>query len=73
MNSIRLLLRFWEPNERKFYTVTINNPVPDLEEEDLEIEKQKLVGVLVPATCQPDEAVYVTTTRDEVMNLIPEN
>lgn len=73
MDDLRLVLKFWEPNEKKFYNITLRNPVPNLEEEDLELEMQKLIGVFVPATCVVDEAIYVQTTYDEVMNLIDNN
>jgi hypothetical protein len=70
MNSLKLTLKFWEPDEKKFYNITVNDPKENLEQAQIESIMAEMIGILVPSTCLVDEATYVQTTYDEIMNII---
>lgn len=72
MNRTVLKLVFWDPEERRKKTFTISDPLEDLTQTEIEAAMQAMVGVLVPDAAQVDEAIYETTTTNEVMNLVEE-
>ncbi len=66
----RLRMKFYDPTLGKSKTISVDGVLDTLTQEEIEPIMQSLVGVLVPATAQVDEAQIVETTTNEVFNLI---
>ncbi|HPZ74850.1 MAG TPA: DUF2922 family protein [Candidatus Pacearchaeota archaeon] len=72
MTEVILKLYFWDPTEGKHIYIKVDDPQENLDQATIETAMQAMIGVLVPETVQIDEAIYETTTTNEVMNLVEE-
>jgi hypothetical protein len=66
----RLSMKFYDPNEQKSKTLSIDGVLETLTQAEVEPVMQSMIGVLVPATAQVDEASIIETTTNEIFNLI---
>lgn len=63
-------MKFYDPNEQKSKTLSIDGVLETLTQAEVEPVMQSMIGVLVPATAQVDEASIIETTTNEIFNLI---
>ncbi|RAO98992.1 hypothetical protein PW5551_06415 [Petrotoga sp. 9PW.55.5.1] len=66
----RLSMKFYDPNEQKSKTLSVDGVLETLTQAEVEPVMQSMIGVLVPATAQVDEASIIETTTNEIFNLI---
>ena len=66
----RLQMKFYDPVEKKSKTLSIDGVIDTLTQAEVEPVMQSMIGVLVTADSQVDEAIIVETTTNEVFNLI---
>ncbi|MDN5343473.1 DUF2922 domain-containing protein [Oceanotoga sp. DSM 15011] len=66
----KLILKYYNPSEKKRYSTTINNPKEEIESTEVQNVMQTLIGVIVPENAEIDEANIVQTTTTQILNLI---
>lgn len=66
----RLQMKFYDPVEKKSKTLSIDGVLDTLTQAEVEPVMQSMIGVLVNADSQVDEAIIVETTTNEIFNLI---
>ena len=66
-----LKLQYFDSSNMKRYSITVPDVRDDLTADEIQPVAQSFIGVLIPASAALDEAHIVSTSTEEVFDLIP--